>query len=215
MSSDPVHLGVNAPFSMVYQFSTYNNWPYSDGYETRIFYKTYPHCGDAFRSIVRNEQFPGGWQGLQANNWAKPSAGGSAGYAGTGGIWFDQARMTTVACTFQPCLPVPRNYNGTLSADAVDQALQTWYFGNTNWVANPTGGVFVQSGLAVRYVDLLHISKRGGHYHDEDNFLICIRDSSCRSWTGHTGEPRHAGESGLRRSPELTHPCSPKVTQAF
>jgi hypothetical protein len=136
-----------------YQRSEYDHYTAGDsGWETWIWYKTYPQCGDALQSIARNEQFPGGWQNVQPNNWAKPTAGGSAGYAGQGGLWYDQARMSSFACG-GTCNPMPQRYTGTLSLVEIDKALQTWYVGNPNYKNRPTDGVFVQSNVAERYLD--------------------------------------------------------------
>lgn len=149
LPSDPKDLLMNRPrYRVSWGSPTYDEWPYADGWETHIYYRTLDLCGYEFQSIALNETFPSGWQGDVTNNWLKPAPGGSPGYAGTAPVWFDKARMTTQGCSFQPCFPMPTPWPGT-NVISVDRALQYWYFGS----ASPGQGVFVDSNVAVRFTD--------------------------------------------------------------
>lgn len=153
LSSDAANLVINTPRDLVsVPPPDYYAWGGTDGYETDIYYQTRDRCGYALQSIAINEQFPAGWQNAIPNNWLKPSAGGSRGYAGqtyngVPYVWFDRAKFTVAACQSQPCNPVPTTYQG--GNTLVDSALQIWYAGS----ATVGGGVPVQSNIAQRYTD--------------------------------------------------------------
>lgn len=133
---------VNAPYRMSSSSPYVLDQTYQDGYWSYIYYRTYDLFGNAMPSIALNEQF-GAFVNDQANNWAKPTAGGLSQYGGYD--WWDNMYMYNCSS----CSPPVQNPQNPLTNNRVDHAAQSWRIGSST----VGSGVLVQNNTHQRYTD--------------------------------------------------------------
>lgn len=152
--SQPFWMFINAPTAMIgvadLEGGTWDyTYPFFDGFETRINYKTLSMCQlDAPMYYYDINETLGTWANDYTNaNWiAGPATGGVI----LGDQWFDRVNFwtgATNACSSFPCNPLPLNPGADYTR--VHHSFQTWFVGSPT----PGQGVRIMTNTLYRYRD--------------------------------------------------------------